>query len=895
MFFKEFRYIVFYLGLGVLAGCTSPSGKIYQNEAYSWYPDRIEQGIYTARAISENHLESDYQSNERSYCSPLITFKFAINGEDNEMVSGMDHSFLCISEDQYAETPLIVFGVQHKESRKQDTDKKLPPDTRLKIRLDMRHVFDAFRKDGFFITQRGQKIFKEDFKDVYIAGNLNPMIWDFDNLVNSSDLRLEDENGDGIFEKELLLNPSNNITYSHKIWKRKNDISSYPIFETPFPLEKTLYNMALDEMVNAVEPDSTLRTGKEWAGVWTRDVSYSILLSMASLQTKVSKNSLMRKVNANRRIIQDTGTGGAWPVSSDRMIWAVAAWEVYKVTGERSWLEEVYPIIANSLEDDFLTVYDHKTGLVMGESSFIDWREQSYPRWMQSADIYKSKCLGTNALHYQSLKVAGKMALLLNDTLKFNYYESKAAKLKGAINKYLWMEDKGYYAQYMYGRNHDILSPRSETLGQALCVLFDVAGAGRQAQVVRSMPVQQYGAPIFYPHIEDIPPYHNKGIWPFVSSFWLHAASKVGNEQHIMHTIGSIYRAAALFTTNKENFVAESGDYKGTQINSDNMLWSLSGCLSIVYKTYFGINMSQDGILFHPVIPQSISGIRSLKNYRYRNATFDITVEGYGNKIGSFTLDGNEQDPFIPGDIRGTHKIYIRLANNEFLENEINLLPSENAPLTPRVRRTGSGFKWDSLPNAVRYQVLINGEVLAETAECFFPKDDLPQGEFQVIALNQKDIPSFSSEPVLIRLDDVILFEVEEYAIKSDLNYEGASGSGFSEISKEMNRVIQIPITVAHAGCYALDWRYANGNGPVNTENKCAIRTLLVNKNFVGVSIFPHRGKDDWTEWGWSNSTEVTLNKGVNLITLEYRPSNENMNLLVNQAMLDQMRLVRLE
>lgn len=27
--------------------------------------------------------------------------------------------------------------------------------------------------------------------------------------------------------------------------------------------------MGLDEMVNAVEPDTTLRTGKEWAGVWT--------------------------------------------------------------------------------------------------------------------------------------------------------------------------------------------------------------------------------------------------------------------------------------------------------------------------------------------------------------------------------------------------------------------------------------------------------------------------------------------------------------------------------------------------------------------------------------------------------------------------------------------------
>ncbi|MEJ7666507.1 MAG: hypothetical protein WKG07_46805 [Hymenobacter sp.] len=42
-----------------------------------------------------------------------------------------------------------------------------------------------------------------------------------------------------------------------------------------------------------MEPDSTLRTGKEWAGVWTRDVSYSIILAQATLQPRVAMNSLV--------------------------------------------------------------------------------------------------------------------------------------------------------------------------------------------------------------------------------------------------------------------------------------------------------------------------------------------------------------------------------------------------------------------------------------------------------------------------------------------------------------------------------------------------------------------------------------------------------------------------
>ncbi|HAQ19743.1 MAG TPA: hypothetical protein DCR40_11000 [Prolixibacteraceae bacterium] len=46
----------------------------------------------------------------------------------------------------------------------------------------------------------------------------------------------------------------------------------------------------------------------------------------------------MKKVK-NGHIIQDTGTGGAWPVSSNRVVWAMAAWEIYTYTGDRNWLE----------------------------------------------------------------------------------------------------------------------------------------------------------------------------------------------------------------------------------------------------------------------------------------------------------------------------------------------------------------------------------------------------------------------------------------------------------------------------------------------------------------------------------------------------------------------------
>lgn len=47
-----------------------------------------------------------------------------------------------------------------------------------------------------------------------------------------------------------------------KMWKLKNDISSYPRLSTENLLQKAIYNMGLDEMVNAVEHRHYAEDGK---------------------------------------------------------------------------------------------------------------------------------------------------------------------------------------------------------------------------------------------------------------------------------------------------------------------------------------------------------------------------------------------------------------------------------------------------------------------------------------------------------------------------------------------------------------------------------------------------------------------------------------------------------
>lgn len=72
-----------------------------------------------------------------------------------------------------------------------------------------------------------------------------------------------------------------NLNGEEYIWERKNDISDFPELVTPYPVEKSVYNMSVDECINAVEPDGTLRTGLEWGGVCTRDEETCFQISLA--------------------------------------------------------------------------------------------------------------------------------------------------------------------------------------------------------------------------------------------------------------------------------------------------------------------------------------------------------------------------------------------------------------------------------------------------------------------------------------------------------------------------------------------------------------------------------------------------------------------------------------
>lgn len=861
---------------------------LYQTDAYTLTGYRVKQGDFEAVAKSRTEITSSYKSK----FDHGIQVKFVVNGTLNELADYEENRLFFSSEYDRVTSPVYVFGTRESsdfigrgEGNNQDGS------TTVTFRLDMRPVLEAFKKQGYYEFYNLKRITPAEFKGVYITGDKTPLVRKFEQPPFPSQFELTDPDKDGVYEVkidfETKSSPDGNRTPT-ATWKLQADISRFPQYQSSQVLADALYAMSLEEMLSNVRPDGAFRAGKLWDGVWTRDISYSILLSLAVVAPDVARESLMKKVSGDGRIIQDTGTGGSWPVSTDRMVWALAAWEIYTVTGDRQWLNTAYQIISTSAAADLKNVRA-ANGLFYGESSFMDWREQSYPRWMDPKDIYQSQVLSTNAVHYQTYQILAKMAQLLGKPA--GEYGEAAAPLKAAINRRLWMPDKGYYGAYLYGRNFSSLSPKSEALGEALSILYDIADENQQRLIVTNTPVVDYGVPDFFPQIPNMPSYHNNAIWPFVVGYWTWASAKAKNSAAVEHGFGSIYRQAALFLTNKENMTATAGDPM-TMLNSDGQLWSVAANLALVYRVLYGMHFEPDKLILRPFIPKPYRDKRTLTNFKYRAGTLDITIDGYGDRIKSVTLDGkNVASAIVPGDIAGKHTLVVTMANNDLPASMITKHDALFSPETPTVSVSSSKLTWEPVEGARRYFIYGNGRKISETTSTAFSLPKNVYGEYQVLAVDGRGSQSFLSAPVEV-LPPVGKIEIEAEADKAGVQnqHQGYSGEGYLRLNKAEHLVLDYKVNVSKPGSYIVRFRYANGNGALNTENKCAIRTLRLDGKHVGAVVMPQRGTE-WNNWGYSNSHVVNLTGGPHIFKVAFEDSDNNMNGAVNEALLDKIEL----
>ncbi|CAH0063398.1 Six-hairpin glycosidase-like protein [Stenotrophomonas sp. GD03819] len=549
-------------------------------------------------------------------------------------------------------------------------------------------------------------------------------------------------------------------------------------------------------------PCECFQTGARWPYVWTRDVSFAADLALARLDPQRTRQSLQFKLSAARDghtpglfVAQDTGSGGSWPISSDRVVWFLAA---RHLLDDPAFADQVWQALQGTLAQDRAMVFDAQVGLYRGETSFLDWREQTYPDWTREdvRFIGDSYALSTNVLHYQALRLAERLAGQRGDA-RADEYKAWADALAQQIDARFWREDMGQYMSYIGEAAHPVPYAKVDLLGLSLGILADVLPTGRARRALAAYPIGPAGSPVVWPQEGQQPIYHNRAIWPFVSAYSLRAARQLDDVPRIAAEIRSLMRGAALAGSNMENYElvsqavhVDEGALSGPVVNSERQLWSVAGYLAMVTEGVFGV---QDDGRVQPKLPAALVpelfGTHSRitleangKRYvleRPQNVGDGLLVAGRATTRGSTTTVQLVAAPAATGLAATAADANVR---------------APATPVAPQAPRKGTGW---NVPVAADQVLWKDGKAVTASNGVARINDD---GLQHCLSLTRR-------EGTLESLHSPMLCVGPQQVLKGEERWQ---------------------FTSAKAGQVRLRLQYRNPNGPINTGVTAAVKQLVL-------------------------------------------------------------------
>lgn len=717
-----------------------------------------------------------------------------------------------------------------------------------------------------------------------------------------------------------------------------------PSLRTGHPLFDSLHALALWELdllsVDSISDGAfaggapiscggCFETGALWHYVWTRDAAYAADLATAALAPERTKATLAFKVSPGRdgsgpQIVQDTGTGGGYPVSTDRVAWALGADAVHthlSPLAAADFRAQMYPALKNTLEHDRRVVFDEDLGLYRGETSFLDWREQTYPEWTATdvVHIAAGQSLSTNLLHLRAIEIAAAWAAFVEpgDVPRYGQW---AEALRAAIRERFWLSELGQFSAYRMGDLGAAPTHRFDLLGSALAILSDVASPEQARTILSGYPVYGPGAPVIWPQQQHTPVYHNRGEWPFVTAYWLRAAAKSGHVALAEKMMSALVRGAAMNLSHMENFEAASGDVffedgedSGPVVNSERQLWSVAGYLSMVHRTLFGLYGESDGLAVRPFVTTEMrnryfpgTAYVALNDYPWRGKSISFVMhfpdadEGSGlYRVQSRLLNGQNVtgDKLIDEDLEAQNRVDLFLApaspSTMPADLSVNQVEPGNwraiyGPKTPRITRVQESaasaalevhlervdedaafVEWliyrddslvtNGLPGETDVYVDDDWDSAADPAPCYVVA--LRYRESGNVSQPSPPLCHWGAQGSRVQTLPAAGFE----AIGG--NYSEAHGMGHYEAWGDAGHRLVVPDFVAtHSGAHAFQAVFGNGAGPVSTGITCAVKHVRIEDTASGEQVaagywvMPHLG--DWDRWEDSNLVMAPLVAG---------------------------------
>lgn len=610
-------------------------------------------------------------------------------------------------------------------------------------------------------------------------------------------------------------------------------------------LTDALFAMAVDDArLNAVSQISDgafdgavdcdcYQTGALWSWVWTRDIAYATELGLAWLDPERAASSLLFKLSRPKaggalQIVQDTGTGGSWPISTDRVAWARGAMAVLAYQDHAELRAAATEAMRATAAIDRIYAWDPADGLYRGETSFLDWREQSYPRWVAEDTVHigMSKSLSTNLDHL----------FLLRSLEALTGEAHGAADLALAIDAGFWQGD--HYASFLGTTLDGAPAARRDLLGTSLAIL----DLGTHPEALASYPFAPGGPPVVHPQQQHIPIYHNRGAWPFVTAYGVLAARAADNGAAFDAGLDSLVRGAALNLSHMENleFVTgdnwvEEGASSGPVVNSQRQLWSVAGFLGAVASGVFGMRGEGGVVGFDPVRPAG--------PWFTADATLFIGEDAV--PIGEATLGAGAVTWIDSGDWRQVFGAQ---------EPTVSLSGSGDA-----VTLTFSG------EDGATFDVYRDGTRVAEDAAS--PWTDTTTTTACYTVLSTLVHASLPSAPACwwgdgaARIQSIPASEFRAAGGEWSENH----GRGHHQDWGEPADMLSMSVTPTHTGRHLVQAVYGNGAGGFSTGVTAAVKRVEITRDEApvgaGVLVMPHLA--DWSRWGDSSLVPVELEAGV--------------------------------
>jgi predicted alpha/beta superfamily hydrolase len=672
-----------------------------------------------------------------------------------------------------------------------------------------------------------------------------------------------------------------------------------------------------DGSYNAGQPIACecFETGEKWHYVWTRDLSYAANLGLAMLDPQRTRNSLQFKLSGYRngkpalaagsddglQIVQDTGSGGSWPVSTDRVSWAFGAEQTLKSLApeeRRQFAATALQALRNTIENDRVAAFDPASGLYNGEQSFLDWREQSYAAWIPHdlSSMASSRSLSTNVAHYKALTLASELAQEAGDSEAALRYARWADALKIAINDRLWLKDAGMYSSLTAGHFDGAAMHKFDWLGQSLAILTGVADAGQAQSILAHYPHGPLGAPVIWPQQPGVPVYHNRALWPFVTAYGLHAAARHGNVAVADAAYASLLQGAALNLSNMENMEWWNGDPSAPAINSRRQLWSVGAFVGMVVQKVFGVDVDAERMHVNPFITSRLrrewfagSDMIELAGLTLHGKRLHmkiklppaVALEGYYMPIGG-KLNGKEtRSPIAWSELADDNLIEVEMGPLVPGRRQIASAASEAAATAPPEAvvqsAAANGSASVAVPRSHGTAIAARAAAGGRAALSIAPGAGTPGAvrfnvyrDGKLVAANIAQGPW--SDPSAVQASASSCYAVEAVDPATGLRSHHSPPLCPAAGAAGMGAGMPDNVTVAKDGRYHLQLRYNNHAHRINLGITNAVQVLRLRDKqgalaAEGVIQMPHNAPEDGP--AWSTPLTATLKQGSYRLELQ--------------------------